>query len=103
MMYKVYSQNIVKPTRIIKATQADLDLAMNEIMDEAIRNNFIEANEDGDIDDQKWSEALAAIDDFFKEKGRISSGDYEIIKADSICDITIPNVCISDAREIFCK
>ena len=104
MLFKVYAQNCVRPKgmRIIESNQNDLDQVMKEIMDEALNNEYIDLlNEDGDIDDEKYSNAYEMIKEYWNDNKCISSGDYEIIEVESRDDVAIPNVCYSDASIIF--
>ena len=104
MLFKVYAQNVNRPTgkAITEATKDDLARVFNEIIDEAINANMIDVyTKDGDIDSKKYSAAYEIIEAYWQQNKVISSGDYEIIEALSMDDIRRPCKCESDTNIIF--
>lgn len=104
MLYKVYAKNCIRPAgkRIVEATQEDLNKVLCEIVDDAWECGSIAlTNEDGDIDDKKYSDAFEKVEAYWNKNKCISSGDYEIVDVESFDDIQIPNKCESDTSIIF--
>lgn len=103
MLFKVYAQNCVRPKgmRIIEASQDALNEVYSKLVDEAINSDAIDVFTDDELDDNKYSAAIDKCEIYFKVHKSISAGDYEIVNVKSIEDISIPNVCYSDASIIF--
>lgn len=103
MLYKVYAKNCIRPKgmRIIEASKNDLENVYFQIIDEAVDFGSIDIFADDEVDDNKYSAAYEKCEEYFKAHNKISAGDYMIVNAESLEEISIPNVCYSDASNIF--
>ena len=103
-LFKVWANNCVRPKgqRIIEAYESDLNEAMDRVYEDALEHGLVDDwDEDGNLDNEKLEAAYAKIRAYWEKNKSLEAGDWMIVEAESISDITVPNMCAGDAGIIF--
>jgi len=100
--YKVYAQCVRVSRPIKEIYEQDVYTAINdEVVTDAIENYGVGNSLDEQIMDKEISDFYDKAVAYFEKTGIINCGDFCIIKADDMAEVSRPNMCGYDTGFIL--
>ena len=101
-LFKVYAQCAKSARPYQEIEFDDLKEYINEVVNDGFENGYIDFSDEWVcVPDDVMGMAYEKVKAHFDRVGVLNCGDYEIVKAGSIDELTRPNMCGWDTDIIF--